>query len=441
MPKKSGELRICVDYRKVNAATCKNAWPLPRIEDCLNSLSGAKYFCTLDLAQGYHQVPLAEKDKEKTAFSTRTGLKQYTCMPFGLTNSPATFQKLMESILGGLQWNRIVLYLDDVIVYGETFEKTLENLAEVFNRLKEADLKLKPSKCNLFQKQVEFLGHSVSEQGISCDPKKIEAVAEWPQPKTIKEVRSFVGFAQYYRKFIRNFSNIAAPLNSLTKHRAKFIWSEECNIAFNMLKEKLTKAPVLAYPNNEGKFILDTDASLYGVGGVLSQIQNGEEKVIAYGSKTLSSSQQNYCTTMRELLAVVIFIQQFHSFLWGRDFTLRTDHASLQWLCNFKEMSGMLARWMSVLGNYSFTIEHRKGNIHLNADGLSRIPPKRCKNLECSDCSMDKEACICVITARKAQDKDHKDMSICGAQIQELPELVSTCVIIKGQAQDKDHKV
>ncbi len=301
------------------------------------------------------------------------------------------------AVLNGLQWSRAVLYLDDCIVYGKWFDETLQNLEEVLKRFRKANLKLKPSKCKLFQTTVEFLGHVVSAEGISCDPKKIEAVRDWTKPTNVSEIRSFVGFAQYYRKFIPGFSNIAAPLYELTKKRAKFIWCEKCEEAFNTLKSKLISAPVLAYPNREEEFILDTDCSAYAAGAVLSQIQNGEERPIAYSSKTLNKSQRNYCTTMRELLAVVIFIKQFHHYLWGRKFTLRTDHASLQWLTSFKEPSGMLARWMSILANYEMNIVHRQGKLHSNADSLSRIV-RKCKREDCEDCALNTRDCICVIT-------------------------------------------
>ena len=402
--KKDGSIRVCVDYRKLNDCTKKDAYPLPKIEECLDSLSGAKWFCTLDLQSGYHQVGMDEEDKLKTAFSTRRGLFQFTVLPFGLSNAPAVFERLMELVLNGLQWERCILYLDDVICFGKSFNEALSNLELVLQRFKDANLRLKPSKCKLFQRSVEFLGHIVSDKGVSCDPKKIEAVQDWERPQCVKDVRSFVGFAQYYRKFIRNFSAIATPLYELTKKKVKFQWSQKCEEAFQLLKRKLVEAPILAYPTREDTFILDTDASLFGIGAVLSQQQNGEERVIAYASKTLSSTQRNYCTTMRELLAVVVFIKQFHHYLWGRPFIVRTDHASLTWLVNFREPAGMLARWISVLGNYDFQTEHRKGNLHGNADGLSRQIPRKCKREDCHDCALERDACVCAITRSQTRD-------------------------------------
>jgi transposase InsO family protein len=414
--KKDGSLRLCTDFRKINAVLVnKDAYPLPKISDCLDALSGACWFSALDLAAGYNQVAMDPESKEKTAFSVKRGLFQYRKMPFGMANSPSTFERLMEIVLSGLQYKICVLYLDDILTFSTSVDQMIENLEEVFQRFKKANLKLKPSKCKLFQRSVDFLGHVVSAEGVSCDPKKIEAVQNWPKPKNVKDVRSFTGFCQYYRKFVKGFSTIAAPLYALTQKNAKFRWTDECDLAFNTLKEKLVTAPVLAYPTRNDEFILDCDASLYGVGGVLSQIQDGVERPIAYASATLSKCQQNYCTTMRELLSVVIFVKQFHHFLWGRKFRIRTDHASLTWLVSFKEPAGMLARWISILGNYDYSIEHRKGGLHVNADALSRKVSRKCKREDCESCALNLEQCVCVVSPCHIvndQDDEHlEDLS------------------------------
>ena len=264
----------------------------------------------------------------------------------------------MEIVLRNLQWDKCVLYLDDIIVYGKDFASTLQNLREVLSRFALANLKLKPSKCTLMSTSVEFLGHIVSQEGVSCDPAKISAVIDWPRPTNIKEIRSFCGFCQYYRKHIENFSEIAAPLHALTRKRVKFEWSAQHEQAFTTLKHKLTTAPVLAYPRREARFILDVDASLHSVGAVLSQEdENGTEKPVAYASKTLSRTQQNYCTTMRELLGVVVFLRHFHHYVYGREILLQTDHASLTWLTNLQESSGMLAHWLATLGEKGLCIK------------------------------------------------------------------------------------
>ncbi len=384
--------RFCIDFREVNNVTIKDAYAIANIQDCLDALKGAQYFCCMDLASGYWQVALHPRDKEKTAFPTRQGLFQFTVMAFGLTNAPGTFQRLMEQVLRGLQWRTALAYLDDLVVFGRTFEETLERLQEVLQRLRQAGLKLKPSKCNFFQTEVRYLGHIIGREGVACDHEKIEAVQQWDTPTTAKQVRSFLRLAGYYRRFIPEFYKLAAPLTELTKKNQRFDWTGECNQAFINLKSCLTSAPVLAYPSEEvtDVFLLDTDASDTAIGCVLSQIQNGEERVIAYGSKKLNPSQRAYCVTYRELLAVVEFVRHFRHHLLGRKFRVRTDHSSLRWLLNFRDSGeGLIGRWLARLAIYDFTIEHRSGATHSNADALSRIefqPRRRCDRKQCSEC-------------------------------------------------------
>jgi len=390
--KQDGSTRFCVDLRKVNEVTRKDAYTLPNIRDCLDSLSGARWFCTIDLASGYWQVGMADSDKEKTAFATHRGLYQFKKMPFGLTNAPATFMRLMSLALRGLEWERCLVYLDDVIVFGSSFERCLENLSQVLTRFATAGLKLKPSKCFLFQPQVSFLGHIVGREGVRCDPAKIATVQDWPTPDNCREVRSFLGLANYYKRFVPNFSEVALPLTSLTKKDVPFVWSPECESSFQALKNCLTSAPALAYPipDEEATFILDTDASDVGIGAVLSQVQNGEEKVVAYASKGLTKSQRNYCTTYRELLAIVEFVPSFKHYLLGRPFEIRTDHSSLRWLHRFRDAEGLVGRWLATLANYTYRIVYREGPQHGNADALSRHPShqprRRCGRAECSEC-------------------------------------------------------
>ena len=306
-------------------------------------------------------------------------------MPFGLCNAPATFERLMERVLGGLTWQICLVYLDDIIVFSKSFDKHLKSLEQVFCRIKEANLKLSPDKCFLFQKRVTFLGHIISGNGVETDPKKIEAVKNWPVPRNIKEVRSFLGLCSYYRKFVYQFATIAKPLHKLTETSKEFSWTEQCNKAFNQLKQSLMQAPILTFPTTVGQFILDTDASKYGIGAVLSQMQDGKEKVISYYSKCMSKAETNYCVTRKELLAVIKAVQQFHHYLYGSHFLIRSDHGALRWLANFKSPEGQIARWLEILSTYDYEIQHRAGRVHSNADALSRRP---CQ----ADCSYCKRA-------------------------------------------------
>ena len=311
--KKDGSLRCCVDYRTLNKMTIKDSYPLPRIDDSLDALAGARWFSTLDLKSGYHQVPMAEKDKPKTAFSCGSGLWQFRVMPFGLCNAPATFERLMEAVLGGLHWNSLLVYLDDVIIFGKTFEQELKRLQEVFERFRGANLKLNPKKCQLFKKEVQYLGHVVSQTGVHTDPDKCVAVRDWPVPVDKAQLRSFLGLCTYYLRFVRQFATIAAPLHNLTKEGKQFVWDTDCQKGFETLKGELMSSPVLAYPDPEKPYTLDTDASNCGVGGVLSQQIEGEERVIAFYSRALNQPEKNYCVTKKELLAIVDTVQTLSS--------------------------------------------------------------------------------------------------------------------------------
>ena len=410
VPKKDGSLRFCVDYRRVNAVTRKDAYPLPRVDDTLDTLSGSKWFSTLDLLSGYWQVEVDPEDREKTAFCTHEGLFEFRVMPFGLCNAPATFQRLMDAVLAGLQWSSCLVYIDNLVIPGKTFLEHLAHLRQVFQRLKVEGLKLKTSKCNLCLKEVEFLGHLVSADGVRTDPRKTDKVATWPVPTSKREVQQFLGLANYYRRFVKDFATIAKPLHYLTEKTAAFEWTESAQLAFEELRGRLVSAPVLAFPDYSKPFILDTDASEAGIGAVLSQLRDdGSEAVIAYASRVLTRPERRYCVTRKELLAVVTFIQHFRSYLLGREFQLRTDHGSLTWLANFKEPEGQLARWLERLQEFHFHIVHRPGKRHGNADSLSRRPCTQCGRDSHEDAlkearPVSAHGLIAVLTERSPQD-------------------------------------
>lgn len=358
--------------------TVKDSYPIPRIDDSLEQLGGAQWFSCLDLNAGYWQVEVDKEDREKTAFTSRRGLFEFKVMPFGLCNSPATFERLMEIVLAGLNWQICLIYLDDIIIHGRTFESMLSNLDSVLGKLQEAGLKLKPRKCQLFKREVEYLGHIISASGIRTDPKKVQAVRDWPTPKDVHDVRAFIGLCSYYRRFIPGFAFIAKPLHHLTAKGQSFVWTQDCDKAFKALKKTLCKAPTLAHPDFTKEFILDTDASDFAIGAVLSQEFDGKEHVIAYASKSLSKAERKYCVTRKELYALVHFIKYFRHYLYGKKFTVRTDHGSLRWLMQYKNPEGQVARWLEILSSFDMKIVHRSGKSHKNADGMSRIGCKQC---------------------------------------------------------------
>ena len=361
-----------MDYRKINSITRKDAYPLPRIVDTIEALNGSQWFSTLDLLWGYWQVKMSEEDRAKTAFSTHEGLYEFKVMPFGLCNVPAAFQRLMDLVLSGIQWSSCLVYIDDIVIVGKTVQNHLDNLQLVLDRIKRAGLRLKPSKCHLFQKEILYLGHRITRDGVATDPGKIDAVRKWAVPRTVQEVQRFLGLVGYYRKFVSNSAATAKPLYRLTERGRKFNWTTECKAAFLELKPRLVSAPILAFPDFTKMFILDTDASQSGVDAVLSRLHDGQERVVAYASRVLSKAERQYSITRKELLAVVTFAKHFRHYLLGRHFVVRTDHSSLQWLYNFKEPEGQTARWLESLQEFDFEVIHRSGWNHSNADALSR---------------------------------------------------------------------
>lgn len=382
--KKDGHIRMCVDFRKLNSRTTRDAYPIPRIEESLDALGKAKYFSSLDLMSGYLQVEVVGGDQPKTAFTTPMGLFEYTRMPFGLMNAPATFQRLMNTVLGDLNLSEVLIYLDDVIVFSDSIEEHVARLKHVFHRLRKHGLKLKPSKCHLLLEQVKYLGHVVSKEGIQTDPDKIEAVKTWPVPKTSRDVRSFLGFTGYYRRFIAKYAVIARPLFELIggKPKAKkgssagsFQWTNDCERAFLELKERLITTPVLAYPDFGIPFILQTDASLDGLGAVLAQEQDGKEQVVAYASRSLRPGERRYPAHKLEFKALHwAATVKFKDYLYGQKVTAVTDSNPLTYVLKSAKLDAHGQRWVNDLSQCDMEISYRPGKSNDNADGLSRIP-------------------------------------------------------------------
>lgn len=386
--KKDNSLRFCIDFRKLNARTVKDAYSLPRIEETIDSLAGSKYYSKLDLRSGYWQVEIKEEDKHKTAFTVGP-LGFYECnrMAFGLTNAPASFQRLMERCMGDLNLKECLIYLDDIIIFSKTFDEHIKRLEDCFERLKQHGLKLKGSKCEFLQREVQFLGHIVSEAGIKTDPDKISALRSWPVPTNIAELRSFLGFAGYYRRFVEGYAKIAKPLNDLlighcTNCKSKrkrsqqpFSWGPQQQEAFDMLIDKLTTPPILAYADYKLPFLLNIDASGDGLGAVLYQLQNGHERVIAYASRGLRASERNYPAHKLEFLCLKWAVcDKLHDYLYGSEFEVRTDNNPLTYVLSTAKLDATGHRWVAALSCYNFSITYRSGKLNSDADGLSRLP-------------------------------------------------------------------
>lgn len=365
--------RVVLDYRGLNRQLSDDEkFPLPNITEILDSLSGAVYFSHLDLAQGYHQVELHPGSRPCTAFTTERGQFQMKRLPMGLKISPHAFSRLMTVAMSGLNYESCFVYLDDLIVFGNSLQNHNRNLIKVFQRLREANLKLNPKKCEFLKKEILYLGHVISSDGIAPDPEKIGAIRNYPAPKNADEVKRFVAFANYYRKFIKNFAEIAQPLNSLSRKGKIFQWTEACKRSFEVLKQALIDPPLLQYPDfsKGNEFILRTDASGFAVGAVLS---NSDDKPIAYASRSLNKAEKNYCTIEKELLAIVWAVKHFRPYLYARKFKILTDHRPLIYLFNLANPSSRLTKFRLVLEEYDFTVHYVKGSENVTADALSRV--------------------------------------------------------------------
>jgi hypothetical protein len=378
--KKDGTLRFCVDYRGLNDRTLKNKYPLPHTEELFDRLTGAKYFSKLDLRSGFFQILLAEGDRSKTAFRTRYGLFEWTVLPMGLTNAPATFQHLMNHTFRDFLDLCVLVFLDDIVVYSKTLSDHERDVRAVLQRLRDAGLCAKASKCELFMEEIEFLGHHVGRNGLRVMPDKVEAVRKWPQPQNATDLRSFLGLAGYYRRFVEGFSEIAAPLHELTQTKIgspPFRWDTKHQTAFDALKKRLAEAPVLALPDPDKAYVVNTDASDYATGAVLQQDHGSGLQPVAYVSHKMLPAELNYQVHDKEMLAIIKMLGEWRTYLHGRQpFTIRikTDHNSLQYFMTKPDLTGRQARWLEKLADYDFKIEYVKGATNTAADALSRMP-------------------------------------------------------------------
>ena len=392
--KKDNSLRFCIDHRKLNSRTRKDAYMLPRFDDAVDVLYGAKYFSKLDLRSSYWQVEVEEGDKHKTAFSVgNLGFYECNRMSFGLCNAPATFQRLMEKCMGDLLLKECLIFIDDILIFSRTFEEHIERLESVCSRLATHKLKLKPSKCEFFKSSISYLGHVVSQNGIEADPAKTEVIKNWPTPRNVKAVRSFLGFAGYYRRFVKDFAKVAKPLNILLeghglnkikdgcrrkkkcKQATPWIWGDQQELAFNTLKQKLSEPPILAIANYDLPFKLHTDASGLGLGAVLYQNHDGRDRVIAYASRGLRPSERNYPAHKLEFLALKWAVtDKLHDYLYGTSFEVVTDNNPLLYVMTTAKLDATGHRWVAALSNYNFSISYRPGAQNADADALSRMP-------------------------------------------------------------------
>jgi transposase InsO family protein len=370
-------VRLVVDFRKLNAVTKRDYYPIPNLQEVLDKLGQNSLFSTLDFASGYHQIALAsEEDREKTGFATMGEHYMYKRLPFGLHNAVSTWMRLANNLLTGLTDN-VSVYLDDVICFSSGHHsKHYTVLRNVFDRIREANLKLKPSKCHFLVTETKYLGYVINQNGVKPDAKLLETIRNFPAPKNVKEIKTFIGLIIFYSKFIANCSNLTAPINRLTRKDTPFVWSDECQTNFEILRSALTSDSLLCYPNFDKPFILATDASNMALGAVLSQEINGEVRPISYASRALNKHEVNYSTTELECLALVWATKFYRCYLYNskHPWIAITDHASLQWLKNLKDPTSKLSRWALTLSAYDYVIQHRPGRLHANADAMSRIP-------------------------------------------------------------------
>lgn len=445
--KKSGQPRLCVDYRTLNQRTIPDQYTVPRIDDALDCLTGSKWFSVLDLRSGYYQIPMAAEDKEKTAFICPLGFYEFERMPQGITGAPATFQRLMERAVGDMHLLEVIVYLDDLIVFGRTLEEHEERLLKVLDRLEETGLKLSLDKCQFCQSKVTYVGHIVSEHGVATDPDKVKAVTQWKQPPDLPSLQSFLGFCGYYRRFIKNYSIIVRPLTELCKgypptqkkrrdtkapdktyHKVsqpfRERWGPECTEAFQKIIWCLTNAPVLAFADPAKPYVLHVDASFQGIGAVLNQEHVEGLRPVAFASRKLSVSERNYPVHQLEFLALKwAVVDKFHDYLYGANFTVRTDNNPLTYILTTAKLNATGHRWLAALSTYNFTLQYRPGNSNIDADSLSRNPLTD-SDTEWQNISPESVKALCKATQGREKDGE----TSCWAESMGLsPEAVPEC--------------
>lgn len=372
--KKDGGIRLCVDYRRLNAVTQDDKYQMPRVDEQVEQLGNAKFISTIDLTKGYYQVPLAPEDRSKSAFVTPMGKFEFTRMPFGLKGAPTTFQRLMDKVLSPCH-QYASSFIDDIVIRSATWQEHLKHIKEVFSRLRAANLKAKPKKCFLGMFECDHLGHTVGRNMVRPHDLKVEAIRSFKRPRTKKDVRAFIGLAGYYRRFIPQFAELSARMSDLTKKDLPnhVAWTDQLEQDFQTLKELMTAKPILRCPDYDQPFLLQTDASERGIGAVLSQRDEyDQEHPIAYYSRKLLPREHSYATVEKECLGIVSALKHFAVYLLGRHFTVITDHRALRYLHQMKNANSRLTRWALAVQPYSFTVLHKPGLQHCNADGLSR---------------------------------------------------------------------